>query len=122
MIKGIGIDIIEVYRIKSAVDKNKNFTSRIFTRDENKIFAKKDYLPHTIAGMFAAKEAVAKALGSGIKNMKWKDIEILRDSLGKPYVKLHNNARELAYNMNVEKILISISHSKKNAIAQAIAI
>lgn len=122
MIKGIGIDIIEVDRIRKAVIKNTNFTKRIFTIEENKIFEEKDYLPHTIAGLFAAKEAVAKALGTGIRDMKWKDIEILKNSLGKPYVKLHNNARDLAYSMNIEEILISISHSKENAIAQAIAI
>ena len=54
--------------------------------------------------------------------MRWKDIEILKNSSGKPYVILHNNAKDLAYSMNIDKILISISHSKENAIAQAVAI
>lgn len=122
MVKGIGIDIIEIDRIRQAIKKNKGFIDRIFTEDEKKIFEDKNYLPQTVAGFFAAKEAVAKALGTGIRNMQWKDIEILKDHLGKPYVKLHNNAKNLAYSMNIDKILISISHSKENAIAQAMAI
>ncbi len=122
MIKGIGIDIVEIYRIRQAIDKNHNFINRIFTANEIKIFEEKNYHPQTIAGFFAAKEAVAKALGTGIRNMKWKDIEILKDHLGKPYVKLHNNAEDLAYSMNIEKILVSISHSRENAIAQAMAV
>lgn len=122
MIKGTGIDIIEIYRIEKAIKKNKRFLDRIFTLEENKYFKDKKYSPQTISGYFAAKESVAKALGTGVRNMKWKDIEILKDDLGKPYIKLHNNALKLAYNMNIDTILISISHSRENAIAQAIAI
>lgn len=122
MIKGLGIDIIEIKRIKRAVEKNHRFLSRIFTANERKAFEEKNYLPQTIAGYFAAKEAVGKALGSGIRNMKWQDIEILKDPLGKPYVKLHNNAENLAYSINISRVLVTISHSRENAIAQAIAI
>jgi len=122
MIKGIGIDIIEIDRIRQAVMENNGFIDRIFTVNEKKIFEDKNYLPHTIAGFFAAKEAVAKALGTGIRNIQWKDIEILKDPLGKPYVNLHNNAKDLAYSMNIDNVLVSISHSKENAIAQAMAI
>jgi len=122
MIKGIGIDIIEIDRIRQAIAKNSNFIDRVFTENEKEIFEEKKYLPQTIAGFFAAKEAVAKALGTGIRNMKWRDIEILKDPLGKPYIKLHNNAKDLAYSMNIDKVLISISHSKENAVAQAMAI
>lgn len=122
MIKGIGIDIIEIDRIRQAIIKNNKFIDRIFTINEKKTLEEREYNPHTIAGYFAAKEAVSKALGTGIRNMSWKDIEILNNSLGKPYVKLHNNAKDLAYSMNIDKILVSISHSKENAIAQAIAI
>lgn len=122
MIKGIGIDIIEIDRIRRAIIKNNKFIDRIFTTNEKKTFEKKNYSPQTIAGYFAAKEAVSKALGTGISNMQWKDIEILKDPLDKPYVKLHNNAKDLAYSMNIDKIFVSISHSKENAIAQAVAI
>lgn len=122
MIKGIGIDIIEIRRIEKAVKKNNRLLGRVFTLEENEYFKEKNYSPQTISGYFAAKEAVAKALGTGIGSIRWKDIEVLKDDLGKPYIKLHNNALKIAYNMNIETILISISHSRENAIAQAIAI
>ena len=122
MIKGIGIDIIEISRIKQAMGKSDKFIDKIFTSGEKKIFEGKNYSPQTIAGHFAAKEAVSKALGTGIKNISWRDIEILKDSLGKPCVILHNNAKNLAYSMNIDKIFVSISHSRENAIAQAVAI
>ncbi len=122
MIKGIGIDIVEIDRIKQAVAKNNRFIDRIFTAGEKEAFEKRNYSSQTIAGYFAAKEAVSKALGTGISNMRWKDIEILKDSLGKPYVKLHNNAKNLAYSMNIDEVFVSISHSRENAVAQAVAV
>ncbi len=122
MIKGIGIDIIEIDRIGQAISKSNGFMDRIFTLNEQRLFEENNNIMETIAGHFAAKEATAKALGTGIRNMKWKDIEILKDSLGKPYVELHNNAKTLADSMHIEQILISISHNKSNAVAQAIAI
>lgn len=122
MIKGIGIDIIEIDRIGQAISKNNGFMDRIFTLNEQRLFEEKNYITQTIAGHFAAKEATVKALGTGIRNIKWKDIEILNDSLGKPYVELHNSAKTLADSMHIDQILISISHNKSNAVAQAIAI
>lgn len=121
MIKGIGIDIIEIDRIRRAIEKNDKFIDRVFTVNEKKAFEEKNHSPQTIAGYFAAKEAVSKALGTGISNMQWKDIEILKDPSGKPYVRLYNNAENLAYSMSIDKILISISHSRENAVALAIA-
>lgn len=122
MIKGIGIDIIEIERIEKAILKNNRFIDRIFTSNEHEIFRNKNFLPQTIAGFFAAKEAVSKALGTGIGKINWKDIEIFKDDAGKPYVKLHNNALQIAYSKNIDNVLLSISHSKENAVAQAIAI
>ncbi len=121
MIKGIGIDIIEIDRIRRAIEKSDKFIDRVFTANEKKAFEEKNHSPQTIAGYFAAKEAVSKALGTGISNMRWKDIEILKDPSGKPYVRLYNNAENLAYSMSIDKILISISHSRENAVALAIA-
>ena len=121
MIKGIGIDIIEIDRIRRAIEKNDKFIDRVFTVNEKKAFEEKNHSPQTIAGYFAAKEAVSKALGTGISNMRWKDIEILKDPSGKPYVRLYNNAENLAYSIGIDKIFISISHSRGNAVALAIA-
>lgn len=122
MIKGIGIDIIEIERITNAIDKNKRFLQRIFTNQEIHYFSKRGYPINTIAGSFAAKEAVMKALGTGLRNFKWTDIEIHRNDLGKPSVMLYNNAEETANKNGIQEILITISHSKNYAVAQALAI
>lgn len=122
MIKGIGIDIIEINRIAKAIDKSPRFIERIFTENEISILNKNNMKPASVAGFFAAKEAVVKALGTGLRDMKWKDIEILKDELGKPLVLLHNNALKTAYSRNINTILITISHSKENAVAQATAL
>ncbi|GAB6085263.1 holo-ACP synthase [Alkaliphilus crotonatoxidans] len=121
MIKGIGIDIIEIARIKKAVEKNPRFLERFFTPGERQLLKEKGNHPASIAGFFAAKEAIVKALGTGFRNMKWQDIEIQRNPLGKPTVKFHNNSKKIAYSKGIEEILISISHSRENAVAQAIA-
>ncbi|SNS09577.1 holo-[acyl-carrier-protein] synthase [Anaerovirgula multivorans] len=122
MIKGSGIDIIEISRIERAVKKNQRFIEKIFTVEEIKLFEERNYRYNTIAGFFAAKEATAKALGTGIRNIQWKDIEVKKDAMGKPFIKLHNNARNIAYSKNIKDIHLSISHSKEYAVAQAIAI
>lgn len=122
MIKGLGVDIIEIKRILKAIDKNPRFLKRVFTDYELDSVEGKNNYASTLAGYFAAKEAVAKSLGVGIRNMKWRDIEIRKDDYGKPYIKLHNNAEKIAYSKHICEILVSISHSRENAIAQAIAL
>lgn len=121
MIKGTGIDIIEIDRIRSAINNNKRFMDRIFTRNEINHIESKNNSMNTIAGLFAAKEAVSKALGSGISGFKWTDIEIYSESSGKPSVRLLGKAKELAHTIDISNIHISISHSKENAVALAIA-
>ncbi len=121
MIKGVGIDIVEVERIKKAIEKNDRFISRLFTEREISLYISKGSKLTTIAGKFAAKEAVSKAIGTGLRDIKWKDIEVLNDEMGKPYVKLHNNAKNIAYSQDISEILITISHTRYNAVAQAIA-
>ncbi|WP_255547709.1 holo-ACP synthase [Crassaminicella indica] len=119
--KGIGIDIIEIERISNAISRNDKFLHRIFTQKEINYFSTINYRVNTIAGNFAAKEAVVKALGTGFRNFKWTDIEIHRDTLGKPYVIIYNNAKKTAQDKGIKKIHISISHSKAYAVAQAFA-
>ncbi|MFA6941693.1 MAG: holo-ACP synthase, partial [Clostridiaceae bacterium] len=75
---------------------------------------------NSLAGKFSAKEAVSKALGTGIRGFSFKDIEILKDNPGKPYVILKNNAEKLASSFGNYSISISISHSRENAVAVAI--
>lgn len=121
MIKGIGIDIIEIKRIENSMKKNSRFIERLFTSHEIDYFKSCNYRINTIAGNFSAKEAVTKALGTGLRYFKWKDIEILRDDMGKPYVVLKNNAKLVAEHRGITRILISISHCKDYATAQAVA-
>ena len=117
MIKGIGIDIIEIERIDRAIKNTKSFLEKVFSDKEIDFFYSKKLKVESIAGNFAAKEAVSKALGTGIRGFNLKDIEVLRNELGAPIVNLHNNAKVLALKLHVRKIHVSISHNKSSAIA-----
>ena len=118
----IGTDIIEVERIKNALNKRGDFLKKLFTEQEIKMFEQKGNSPQTIAGNFAAKEAISKSLGLGIRGYNFRDIEILRNNLGKPIVKTYNNLNEICIQYNIEEIKVSISHSVNYAVASAIAI
>ncbi|WP_202710528.1 NAD(P)H-hydrate dehydratase [Sporosalibacterium faouarense] len=121
MIKGVGIDIIEIGRVEKALSNNKRFIDRVFTNIEKEYIESRNGNINTIAGLFAAKEAISKALGSGIRNFKWTDLEIDHDTLGKPYVNLRRDAKELSHELGIEDIQLSISHSNDNAISYCIA-
>ncbi|WP_270647843.1 holo-ACP synthase [Paeniclostridium hominis] len=116
----IGIDIVEIERVEKALQRNKKFLDKLFTKEEIDYFKSKGLKTETIAGNFSAKEAISKALGTGIRNFNFKDIEILRDKKGKPIVKTYNNLREICIDYNVLEIKVSISHSKNYAVANAI--
>ncbi len=116
-----GIDIIEIKRIKKVYEKfGEKFLKRVFTdREVFYAFARRDPFPH-LAGRFAAKEAVMKALGTGFgKGVYFKNIEILREKGGAPYVLLHGKTAEIFKN---KKFSISITHDGKYAIAFCIMI
>lgn len=118
----IGVDIIEIYRIKELIDKNKRFLEKVFTVKEIEYFESKGLRAETIAGNFAAKEAISKSMGTGIRKFNLKDIEVLRNDLGKPIVKTYNNFNQICIDYNISEIKVSISHCKDYAIANAIAI
>ncbi|EOT2959870.1 TPA: holo-ACP synthase [Clostridium perfringens] len=124
MIIGIGVDIIEIERVRQAIQNNKKFLSKLFTEREIDYFISRNMNSEVIAGNFAAKEAVSKALGTGIRGFSFKDIEILRNELGKPEVILHNGANlignKLVGNNNSLRIHLSISHNNSNAIAYSV--
>ena len=122
MIIGIGIDHIEISRIKKTIIKNKEkFLKRIFLDKEvDYCEGKADKYQH-YAARFAAKEAVYKALClTGREGIGWKDIEISGTDSGKPEIILYNKALNLAKKLKVSKIFLSISHSKELAVCQAI--
>lgn len=112
---GVGTDIVEINRIRQ--NMNPRFLDRIFTEVERNHIGNKS---HRAAGLFAAKEAVSKALGTGISGFGWHDIEILKKTSGQPYVRLHGNARELAAVKGIEEIEVSISHCRAYATAVAL--
>ncbi len=119
MIKGIGNDIIEISRIKASIEKHgKRFLDRLFTTKEQEYCFKHKESARHFAGRFAAKEAIAKAFGTGFGlNMTWLDIEILNDEHGKPHVHL---SEKLASLYDFPELKISISHCHEYATAFAI--
>lgn len=118
MILGVGTDLCAIERIAKALE-NPRFLQRIYTPAEQTrldgLCAERRY--ERAAGMFAAKEAVSKALGTGFTGFGFADVEILSDAMGKPVVQLHGKAAELAGNANVH---LSISHEGGMAIAFAV--
>lgn len=116
----IGVDIVEVHRIKKLC-KKEHFLKRFFTQEEIEPITSKANFYHHVAGKFAAKEAVVKALGTGFRYFKFKDVQILNNKLGKPYVVLLGKAKEIADLKDIDQILISISHCRAYAIAFAMA-
>ncbi|MDP4088998.1 MAG: holo-ACP synthase [Bacillota bacterium] len=120
MIKGVGVDIVEIDRIDEAIKRNESFVEKAFCDGEfNYMKGKRSMLQHA-AGMFAAKEAVSKALGTGFRGFFLRDVEVRREDNGKPYVVLHNGARELAESFGDYTIHLSISHGRDNAVAYAV--
>lgn len=121
MIKGTGIDIVEIDRFKQAMERRSKLLTRVFTEAERSYCLKRNK-PHLhFAVRFAAKEAVAKSLGVGFRNIKWQDIEIIKMSSGKPTVILHNEAKNIAKSSGINLIDVSLSFSRTNAVANAIA-
>ncbi|MFT8313778.1 MAG: holo-ACP synthase [Clostridium sp.] len=120
MILGVGIDIVEIQRIKEAIDKNSLFLEKVYTEIEIEYLKSRNFRPEYAAGRFAAKEAISKALGTGFMQFSIRDIEIDRNVKGKPVVVLKGKAKQIANKFGKYKIHLSISHSKENAIAYAV--
>lgn len=121
MIFGIGTDIIEIKRIKKAILKSPRFVERLFTEQELEYYKSKDMKAQHIAGGFSAKEAVLKALGTGLSGFRWKDIEILRVTGGKPIVRFGGNIKKFIEDNRIGVIHVTISHSREFATASAVA-
>ena len=120
MIKGTGIDIAEVERIKKNME-NMKFLEKLYSNRELEYLETRKFNPQTAAGMFAAKEAVAKCLRTGFSNFGPCHIEILKDENDKPYVVLLSNALKRAEELDIKSIHISISHTGELAVAQCVA-
>ncbi|MBE5922237.1 MAG: holo-[acyl-carrier-protein] synthase [Lachnospiraceae bacterium] len=117
MIYGIGNDLVEIERIRTAC-KQEAFFLKVFTDAERKSFG--DNISK-YAGNFAVKEAVAKSFGSGFTGFRPGDVEVLRDENGKPYVNLYRGAAEKKEALGIDRIHVTISNTKEYAFATALA-
>ena len=114
-----GVDLIEIARIERGVARHgQRFYRRFFTAQEIAFCAGR---APRLAGRFAVKEAVAKALGTGIGDFEWTDVEVVCDGRGKPELVLHNKAREIAIAQNLTTWSISLSHTDTLAMGIAVA-
>ena len=113
--KLVGIDIIEISRIAQAISRwHDSFLTRVYTAAELKHCH--NAVP-SLAARFAAKEATMKALGTGMKGLSWRDIEILSNADGAPSLRLHGRALKKSKDVGITDLSITMSHSKQYAIA-----
>ena len=114
-----GVDIIEIPRIKRVAEQyGDRFFRRIYT--EREIAYCRGRAPQ-LASRYAAKEAVMKALGTGIRGVRWKDIEVVRGRGGPPTIQLHGTAAARAERLGIEHIAVSLTHSDEYAVAFVVA-
>jgi holo-[acyl-carrier protein] synthase len=119
MLLKTGIDLIEIDRFSQAyIRHGERLLARIFTDQERKETQERI---ESLAARFAAKEAVSKALGTGIGAVGWKEIEIIRGESQEPMIKLHGNAEILAKKMGLSNWAVSITHNRDLAIASVVA-
>jgi holo-[acyl-carrier protein] synthase len=116
----LGIDIIKVERIRAALDRfGARFSRRVLTEAEQRYVRDR---PETMAGRWAAKEAVSKVLGLGVRGIGWRDIEIERLPTGQPAVRLHGRAATRAEQLEMGRIAVSITHESDYAVAIAFGV
>ena len=122
MIYGIGVDLIEIERMAQAIARTgPRLIERLYT-DVEQAYCRTQHLPYACyAARFAAKEALLKALGTGLReHMRWRDIEVWRDDLGKPSLRLYGYLHERCVTEGIQHVHLSLSHSATCAIAQVI--
>jgi holo-[acyl-carrier protein] synthase len=116
----LGIDIIKVERIRASIARfGSRFSERVLTPNERRYVRDR---PETFAGRWAAKEAVSKVLGLGVRGIGWKDIEVERLPTGQPAVRLHGRARARAEQLGMARIALSITHESDYAVAIAFGV
>ena len=124
MVLGVGTDLMETKRIEVSIDRyGERFLERVFTTGEIAYcLRKKKNAAESFAARFAAKEAGAKALGTGIsRGVTWKEIEVRREENGRPTLHLSGRAAELAGAMGVRRMQLSLTHSRELAMAVVVA-
>ena len=122
MILGSGIDLVEIDRIQNSLDKfGERFLDRVYTKAEQAYCLRKHNAAENLAARFAAKEAAAKALGTGINHgIAWREIEVQSAPGGRPSLQFHGRAAEFAKRMGVENTALSLTHSRSTAMASVV--
>lgn len=114
----IGTDIIEIDRIRQAIEHwGERFLRRVYTEAELRIYG---HRAHSLAASFASKEAAMKMLGTGARGVAWREIETLYHPTGKPLIKLNGRAKKAAEKLGIKEIDVSLAHSRDYATATAI--
>lgn len=120
-IVGLGVDICEISRMERALARHPTMRERVFTPQERAYCDGKARPAESYAGRFAAREAVIKALG-GYRGRRWQDIHVHRAPSGEPAIALEANAKRRADSLGVDRVLITFTHEKTNAVAFAVAV
>ncbi len=116
----VGVDIIEIARIERSLnDFGDRFLHRVYTENERERYGTR---PNELAARFAAKEAVSKALGTGIRGIRWREMEVLSNRRGKPVLILHGAAAERAAMLGLVAFDVSLTHSRTDAMALVVGI
>ena len=120
---GIGVDALEIQRLRVALARTPSLAGRLFTDSERAVCTSRrgDVTVGRLAARFAAKEAVAKALGTGVRGFSFRDIEVLPDELGTPRVTLHGGAADVAAQLGIWRVHVSLTTTADLAVANAVA-
>lgn len=122
MITGLGVDIVEIERMKAALERTPRLKERLFSAEERAYCDARSRPEVHYALRFAAKEAVLKALGTGFSGMRFTDVEVSRETTGRPVPKLSGRAAERAAELGVIEMHLSLSFTHSTAVASAVAI
>ncbi len=122
MITGLGVDIVEIARMRAALERRPRLKERLFSAEEREYCEKRSKPEVHYALRFAAKEAVLKALGTGFRGMSFTDIEVVREASGRPVPRLSGRAAEVAAEAGVVEMHLSLSFTHTTAVASAVAI
>jgi holo-[acyl-carrier protein] synthase len=121
-ITGLGVDIVEIDRMREALRRHPRMRERLFSEEERAYCDRRNRPEIHYAMRFAAKEAVLKALGTGFSGVRFRDVEVVRDERGRPVPRLSGRAAEVAAAAGVVEMHLSLSFTHANAVASAVAI
>ena len=121
LVRGVGIDAVDIARLRRALARRPRLAERVFTEAERSYASAATDPGPRLAARFAAKEAVAKALGAGIGAVSWRQVEVVRDDLGAPALSLSGDAATLAAQRGIERWHVSLTHTDTLAVASVVA-